>query len=225
MKIEYRNTIIVVLLIVLSFSLGFNISKPEKAIGMATNYDKNAAVATLKALDTELAAAGSTISSYESDLMKYSYQIPDPIYSDLMSEFRRNTDGKDKMHYLQTMIYAYIKSISQDANYKKTYRFSGSGDAKTRTQKFFLFHGVKKFKFTIKGTPKNNNKQININLMSVGLSVLRTHKITKNDYGEKTYDVIFTDPLNASMSSPMQCIFDIDPHQGTTSWSIEFTDQ
>lgn len=228
MKIDYRNTIIVVLLIVLSFSLGFNISKPKKAIGMATNYDKNAAVATLKTLNTSIISKNPS-ALLDAELVKYSYELPDPIYTDLISEYRRNND-KNKRHYLETMLYTYIKKLGEDPNYKKTYKFKRiTGEKLEKTASFILFHGIKKFTFKIKSTPSNTDKETRISIIQDmgggALMVHFNHIINKTENGEKSYEVMLLNPINASIASPIQCFFQVSPQKGTESWQIEVTDQ
>lgn len=228
MKKDYKNIIIFVLLIILSFSLGFNISKPEKVIGMATNYDKNTAVATLKTLNTSIISKNPS-DPLDAELVKYSYQLPDPIYTDLISEYRRNSD-KNKRHYLETMLYTYIKKLGEDPNFKKTYKFKKvTGEKLEKTASFILFHGIKKFSFKIKSTPSNTDKETRVSIiqeMGGGAIMVHLHHIiNKTENGEKSYEVMLLNPINATIASPKQCYFQVSPQKGTESWQIEVTDQ
>lgn len=95
MKKDYRNIVIAILLVVLSFSLGLNFSKPDKVIGMATNYDKAATISALKTLDAQVSSKNPY--DQEMALLKNSYLLPDSIYTDLMSSFRKENDTFIKM--------------------------------------------------------------------------------------------------------------------------------
>lgn len=241
MKKDYRNTIIVVLLIILSFSLGFNISKPEKAIGMSASYDSNAVITTLKSLEGVVKIA-TTSGQLESYLIKLGKQLPDPIYTDLMSEFRRNSHLNKKL-CVESAVYSYIKHLAAngDPNFKKTYRIRRervynprlvTTPIKSTSGDFVLFNGMKKFtlKF-MKGFNKTTDYSIDVKIFSTGdsgassLTYSSSPRIPAGK-GEKKLEITLSQPIKISLY-PVYYYFEITigGTDGAEYWEIEFTDE
>jgi hypothetical protein len=211
-----KNIVIFVLMISLIFSVFLNVSKPEEAKGSPTSFDVSATVTSLKNLYSSLTNENvETIALNK--LIKHSALLPDPVFTELMTEFRERDDNK--IHYLNTKIYQFVENLQSNQILNKSYNFFGSGSNMQKTPNFIIFHGIKSIRLNINSTYKNNDYEIKLNLKSKSGFSKSFSKIKKSN-GQMTFDLTLTPPV----SFVGEFYIEIDPPSGTSVWTISLED-